>query len=250
MLLENKFAVISGAATENGIGYATARVFAEHGATVAVLDLERNAPQKKAATLGEQHRGYVCDVTRKDSCQRVAEQIMKDFGAVDILINNAGITQPIRLLNVQPENYDAVLDVSLRGMLYLSQAFIPHMISHGQGSIACTSSVSGQAGGGVFGGPHYSAAKAGMLGLMKDMAKELGPKNIRVNAVTPGMVATDIRGDKMSQEVMDRLVAGIPLGRIATPTEIANVFLFLASDLSSFVTGATIDVNGGMYIRA
>ena len=250
MLLENKFAVISGAASENGIGYATARVFAEHGATVAVLDLERNAPQKKAATLGEQHRGYVCDVTQKDSCQRVAEQILKDFGAVDILINNAGITQPIRLLNVQPENYDAVLDVSLRGMLYLSQAFLPHMVSRGQGSIACTSSVSGQAGGGVFGGPHYSAAKAGMLGLMKDMAKELGPKNIRVNAVSPGMVATDIRGDNMSQEVMDRLVAGIPLGRIATPTEIANVFLFLASDLSSFVTGATIDVNGGMYIRA
>jgi NAD(P)-dependent dehydrogenase (short-subunit alcohol dehydrogenase family) len=250
MLLENKFAVISGAATENGIGYATARVFAEHGATVAVLDLERNTPQRKAATLGEQHRGYVCDVTRKDFCQRVAEQIFKDFGAVDILINNAGITQPIRLLDVQPENYDAVLDVSLRGMLYLSQAFLPHLISRGQGSIACTSSVSGQAGGGVFGGPHYSAAKAGMLGLMKDMAKELGPKNIRVNAVAPGLVATDIRGDKMSEEVMDRLVAGIPLGRIATPTEIANVFLFLASDLSSFVTGATIDVNGGMYIRA
>ena len=99
-------------------------------------------------------------------------------------------------------------------------------------------------------GPHYSAAKAGMLGLAKDLARELGPKNIRVNAVAPGMVATDIRGDKMSQEIMDRIVAGIPMGRIATPIEIANAFLFLASDLSSFVTGATIDVNGGMYIRA
>jgi NAD(P)-dependent dehydrogenase (short-subunit alcohol dehydrogenase family) len=245
-LLEDKFAVISGAATENGIGYATARVFAEHGATVALLDLERNDPQKKAAALGEQHRGYVCDVTRRDACRQVADQIIKDFGAVDILINNAGITQPIRILDIKPENYDAVLDVNLRGMLNLSQAFIPHMISRGRGSIACTSSVSGQAGGGVFGGPHYSAAKAGMLGLAKDM----GPKGIRVNAVAPGMVATDIRGDKMSQEIMDRIVAGIPLGRIATPAEIANVFLFLASDLSSFVTGATIDVNGGMYIRA
>jgi NAD(P)-dependent dehydrogenase (short-subunit alcohol dehydrogenase family) len=250
MLLTNKFAVISGAATENGIGYATAPLFAEHGATVALLDLERNAPQKKAATLGDQHRGYVCDVTQREACQRVAEQVIKDFGAVDVLINNAGITQPIRILDIKPENYDAVLDVNLRGMLYLSQAFIPHMISRGKGSIACTSSVSGQAGGGVFGGPHYSAAKAGMLGLTKDMAKELGPKNIRVNAVTPGMVATDIRGDKMSQEVMDKILASIPLGRIATPAEIANVFLFLASDLSSFVTGATIDVNGGMYIRA
>jgi NAD(P)-dependent dehydrogenase (short-subunit alcohol dehydrogenase family) len=250
MLLQNKFAVISGAATENGIGYATARLFAEHGATVALLDLETNAPEQKAATIGEKHRGYICDVTEREACQQTADQIIKDFGAVDILVNNAGITQPIRLLDVKPKNYDAVLDVSLRGMLYLSQALVPYLVTRGGGSIACTSSVSGQAGGGVFGGPHYSAAKAGMLGLAKDMAKELGPKNIRVNAVAPGMVATDIRGDKMSPEVMDRIVATIPLGRIATPTEVANVFLFLASDLSSFVTGATIDVNGGMYIRA
>ncbi len=250
MLLSNKYAVISGAATENGIGYTTARLFAEHGATVALLDLERNAPQKKATILGQNHRGYACDVTRKEACQAVAQQVIEDFGRVDALINNAGITQPIRFMDVQPENYDAVLDVSLRGMLYLSQAFTPHFTSRGGGSIACTSSVSAQTGGGFFGGPHYSAAKAGMLGLAKDMARELGPKNIRVNAVAPGMVATDIRGDKMSQEIMDRIVAGIPLGRIATPTEIANIFLFLASDLSSFVTGATIDVNGGMYIRA
>jgi NAD(P)-dependent dehydrogenase (short-subunit alcohol dehydrogenase family) len=250
MLLKNKYAVISGAATENGIGYATARLFAENGATVALLDLERNSPAKKAAILGENHRGYVCDVTKKESCEAIAQQIIEDFGSVDILINNAGITQPIRIMDVKPENYDAVVDVSLRGMLYLTQAFIPHFISRGGGSIACTSSVSAQTGGGFFGGPHYSAAKAGMLGLAKDLARELGPKNIRVNAVAPGMVATDIRGDKMSQEIMDRIVAGIPLGRIATPREIANVFLFLASDLSSFITGATIDVNGGMYIRA
>jgi NAD(P)-dependent dehydrogenase (short-subunit alcohol dehydrogenase family) len=250
MLLKNKYAVISGAATENGIGYATARLFAENGATVALLDLERNSPQKKAAILGENHRGYVCDVTKKESCETIAQQIIEDFERVDILINNAGITQPIRIMDVKPENYDAVVDVSLRGMLYLSQAFIPHFIGRGGGSIACTSSVSAQTGGGFFGGPHYSAAKAGMLGLAKDLARELGPKNIRVNAVAPGMVATDIRGDKMSQEIMDRIVAGIPLGRIATPREIANVFLFLASDLSSFITGATIDVNGGMYIRA
>src|ERR1700747_608685 len=250
MLLQDRVAVISGAATENGIGLATARLFAEHGAAVAILDLDRQNPDEVASAIGKAHRGYACDVTKKQECEKVAQQIIEDFGHVDILINNAGITQPIRIMDVKPENYDAVLDVNLRGMLYLSQAFIPHMISRGKGSIACTSSVSGQAGGGVFGGPHYSAAKAGMLGLMKDMAKELGPKNIRGNAVAPGLVATDIRGDKMSEEVMDRLAAGIPLGRIATPTEIANVFLFLASDLSSFVTGATIDVNGGMYIRA
>ena len=136
-------------------------------------------------------------MTKKESCEAIAQQIIEDFGSVDILINNAGITQPIRIMDVKPENYDAVVDVSLRGMLYLTQAFIPHFISRGGGSIACTSSVSAQTGGGFFGGPHYSAAKAGMLGLAKDLARELGPKNIRVNAVAPGMDATDIRGDKI-----------------------------------------------------
>ena len=179
----------------------------------------------------------------------MAQQIIQDFGAVDILINNAGITQPIRIMGIQPHDYDAVLDVNLRGMLYLSQAFIPHMISRGRGSIASTSSVSALTGGGFFGGPHYSAAKAGMLGLTKDMARELAPKGIRVNAVAPGMVDTEIRGDLMSQEIFDKILSTIPMGRIASPTEIGNIFLFLASDLSSFVTGATIDVNGGMFIH-
>jgi NAD(P)-dependent dehydrogenase (short-subunit alcohol dehydrogenase family) len=181
--------------------------------------------------------------------RRVARLIIDDFGAVDILINNAGITQPIRIMDIKPEDYDAVLDVSLRGMVYLSQAFIPHMISRGKGSIASTSSVSALTGGGFFGGPHYSAAKAGMLGLTKDMARELAPKGIRVNAVAPGMVDTDIRGDLMSQEIFNKILSTIPMGRIASPQEVASVFLFLASDLSSFVTGATIDVNGGMFIH-
>jgi NAD(P)-dependent dehydrogenase (short-subunit alcohol dehydrogenase family) len=233
-LLQDRVAVVSGAATPKGIGLATAQVLAEHGAAVALLDLERQEPQRVAAAIGNAHRGYVCD---------------QDFGAADIFINNAGITQPVRIMGIQPRDYDAVLDVNLRGMLYLSQAFIPHMISRGRGSIASTSSVSALTGGGFFGGPHYSAAKAGMLGLTKDMARELAPKGIRVNAVAPGMVDTEIRGDLMSQEVFNKILSTIPMGRIASPTEIANVFLFLASDLSSFVTGATIDVNGGMFIH-
>src|ERR1700726_4734658 len=224
MLLEVRVAVISGAATAKGIGLATAQLFAEHGATVAVLDLERQDPAQVAASIGKWHRGYVCDVTKKEQCEGVARQIIEDFGAVDVLINNAGITQPIRILEVQPHHYDAVLDVSLRGMLYLSQAFIPHMISREKGSIASTSSVSALTGGGFFGGPHYSAAKAGMLGLTKDMARELGPKGIRVNAVAPGMVGTDIRGDLMSQEIFDKIVSTIPMGPIASPREIASVF--------------------------
>ena len=249
MLLQDRVAVISGAATEKGIGLATARLFAEYGAAVAILDLARQNPEQTAAAIGKAHRGYICNVSKKDECEGVARRIIDDFGAVDILINNAGITQPIRIMDIKPENYDAVLDVSLRGMLYLSQAFIPHMISRGKGSIASTSSVSALTGGGFFGGPHYSAAKAGMLGLTRDMARELAPKGIRVNAVAPGMVDTDIRGELMSQETFNKILATIPMGRIASPREIASVFLFLASDLSSFVTGATVDVNGSMFIH-
>ncbi len=216
-LLQDRVAVISGAATQKGIGLATAQLFAEHGAAVALLDLERQQPQRVAAAIGDVHRGYVCDVTKKDQCESVAQQIIQDFGAVDILINNAGITQPIRIMGVQPHHYDAVLDVNLRGMLYLSQAFIPHMISRGRGSIASTSSVSALTGGGFFGGPHYSAAKAGMLGLTKDMARELAPKGIRVNAIAPGMVDTEIRGDLMSQEIFDKILSTDPDGTDCEP---------------------------------
>src|SRR3984885_14399128 len=140
MLLEDRIAVISGAATPKGIGLATAQLFAEQGATVGLFDLERQAPEQVAASIGKRHRGYVCDVTKKEQCEATARQIIEDLGGVDILINNAGITQPIRIMGIEPHHYDAVLDVSLRGMLYLSQAFIPHMISRGKGSIASTSS--------------------------------------------------------------------------------------------------------------
>src|SRR3984957_9257228 len=209
MLLVDRVAVISGAATAKGIGLATAQLFAEQGATVAVLDLERQAPGQVAASIGKRHRGYVCDVTKKDQCEGVARQIIEDFGGVDVLINNAGITQPIRIMGIEPRHYDAVLDVSLRGMLYLSQAFIPHMISRGKGSIASTSSVSALTGGGFFAGPHYSAAKDGLLGLPKDIAPQLGPKGIRVRAVEPGMADTEIRGALMSQEIFDKIVSTI-----------------------------------------
>src|ERR1700757_2186056 len=200
MLLQDRVAVISGAAAENGIGLATARLFAEQGAAVAILDLDRQNPAQVASAIGKTHRGYACNVTKKEECEKVAQQIIEDFGHVDILINNAGITQPIRIMDVKPENYDAVLDVSLRGMLYLSQAFIPHLISRGKGSIASTSSVSALTGGGFFGGPHYSAAKAGMLGLTKDMAPPPPPPREPGDPRAPRLGDTDNRPRRMRTE--------------------------------------------------
>jgi NAD(P)-dependent dehydrogenase (short-subunit alcohol dehydrogenase family) len=249
MLLADKTAVISGAASARGIGRATAKLFAEHGARVAILDLDAAGAKKAADELGPGHIGIGCDVGDLMSCRQAAEEAISAFGKIDILINNAGITQPLKLMDVTPENWQLVVDVNLTGVLYLSQAFIPHMRTRRQGSIACMSSVSAQRGGGIFGGPHYSAAKAGVLGLAKAMARELGPDGIRVNSVTPGLIQTDITGDKLTPEMKSEIIKGIPLSRLGDAKDVANIYLFLASDLSAYVTGAVIDVNGGMLIH-
>jgi len=249
MLLDGKTAVISGAASARGIGLATARLFAEHGARLAILDLDQAAARAAAESLGRGHIGLACDVTDRDACQRAAEAAVAAFGQIDILINNAGISQPLKLMEIGPAQWDAVLDVNLRGVLYLSQAFVPHMRTRRRGSIACMSSVSAQRGGGIFGGPHYSAAKAGVLGLAKAMARELGPDGVRVNCVTPGLIQTDITGGRLTDEMRSDILKGIPLNRLGDARDVAGAYLFLASDLSAYITGAVIDVNGGMLIH-
>ncbi len=249
MLLRNRTAIITGAASPRGIGKAMARIFAEHGARVAILDLDAEAAAAAARDIGSDHLGIACDVVKKADCEQAAQAVLDQFGQVDILVNNAGITQPLKVMDIQPANYDAVMDVSLRGTLYMSQAVIPHMRSRKIGSIICISSVSAQRGGGIFGGPHYSAAKAGVLGLAKAMARELGPDNIRVNSVTPGLIQTDITAGKLTDEMKSDVLKGIPLNRLGEAKDIANPCVFLASDLSSYLTGVTLDVNGGMLIH-
>ncbi|MCB1850819.1 MAG: SDR family oxidoreductase [Gammaproteobacteria bacterium] len=248
MLLENKVAVITGAASPRGIGKATAKLFAGQGAKVAILDLNEADAAAAAKDIGPEHIGLACNVTRKSDCERAMQVVLERLRQIDILVNNAGITQPLKIMDIAPENYDAVMDVSLRGMLYASQAVIPHMRSRKSGSIINMSSVSAQRGGGIFGGPHYSGAKAGMLGLGKAMARELGVDGIRVNAVTPGLIQTDITGGMMTDEIRARILAGIPLNRLGDALDVANACLFLASDLSSYLTGVAVDVNGGMHM--
>jgi NAD(P)-dependent dehydrogenase (short-subunit alcohol dehydrogenase family) len=249
MLLEDRVAVISGAASPRGIGLATARLFAQHGARVVVLDLDEAATNGTAKQIGSQHRGFACDVTDKAMCERAIERALDAFARIDVLVNNAGITQPFQLMDIRPQDYEAVTDVSLRGTLYLSQAAVPAMRKARSGSIICMSSVSAQRGGGIFGGAHYSAAKAGVLGLAKAMARELGPDGIRVNSIAPGLIQTDITGGKLTEEVKAEILKGIPLNRLGIAEDVAKACLFLASDLSSYITGAMIDVNGGMLIH-
>lgn len=249
MLLEGKAAVISGGASPRGIGLTTARLFAQHGARVAILDLDETGAKEAAASLGAGHLGIGCNVVDPDACRGAANAAIEAFGQVDVLLNNAGITQPVKTMDIDEASWRRILDVNLTGVLYLSQALIPHMRARRRGSIACMSSVSAQRGGGIFGGPHYSAAKAGVLGLAKAMARELGPDRIRVNCVTPGLIQTDITGGKLTDEMRTDILKGIPLNRLGNAEDVAGAYLFLASDLSAYVTGAVIDVNGGMLIH-
>jgi NAD(P)-dependent dehydrogenase (short-subunit alcohol dehydrogenase family) len=249
MLLADKICIVTGAASQRGIGRATARLFALHGGRVIILDLDGDAAAAAASELGDAHRGYACDVTDKAACEAAVDKVVAEFGRVDVLINNAGITQPVKFLSIDAKGYDAILDVNLRGTLYMSQAAIPSMQKQKSGSIVCMSSVSAQRGGGIFGGPHYSAAKAGVLGLAKAMARELGPDGIRVNSIAPGLIDTDITEGKLTDAMRAEITKGIPLGRLGEAADVADVCLFLASDLSSYLTGTVIDVNGGMLIH-
>ncbi|HCM5425359.1 TPA: SDR family oxidoreductase, partial [Klebsiella pneumoniae] len=236
-------------ASARGLGFATAKLFAENGAKVVIIDLNGEASKTAAAALGEGHLGLAANVADEVQVQAAIEQILAKYGRVDVLVNNAGITQPLKLMDIKRANYDAVLDVSLRGTLLMSQAVIPTMRAQKSGSIVCISSVSAQRGGGIFGGPHYSAAKAGVLGLARAMARELGPDNVRVNCITPGLIQTDITAGKLTDDMTANILAGIPMNRLGDAIDIARAALFLGSDLSSYSTGITLDVNGGMLIH-
>ena len=247
--LEGQTAIITGAASARGLGKAMAKLFAEHGARIVVLDLDAAQAEDTAAEIGDGHIGLACDVTRKQDCDAAVATVLEALGQIDILVNNAGITQPLKIMDVSHENYDAVMDVNLLGTLNMSQSVIPHMRDRKTGKLINMSSVSAQRGGGIFGGPHYSAAKAGILGLTKAMARELAPDGIRSNAICPGFIATDITGGKLTAEMMDMIIEGIPMGRAGKASDVAGCALFLASDLSAYVTGSEVDVNGGSLIH-
>jgi len=249
MLLKDKVAVITGGAGINGLGHATGRQMAAHGAKVVILDLARAEPAAAAARLGKGHLGLVADVTDKAACEAAIAEVMTAFGRVDILVNNAGITQPVKTLDITGADYDRILDVSLRGTLYMSQAVLPAMREQRSGSVICISSVSAQRGGGIFGGPHYSAAKAGVLGLARAMAREFGIDGIRINCVTPGLIETDITQGKLTDAKKAEISETIPLARLGRADDVAGACVFRASDLSAYCTGITLDVNGGMLIH-
>ena len=241
-LLEGRIAVVTGAA--QGIGRAMAATFIEHGAAVLVADIDAEAANAAAKDLGAGGATVTavrCDVTSPEDVQRVVSSAVGAHGRLDVFVNNAGITRDATMRKMTLEQFTQVIDVHLRGTWLGTKYASEAMREHG-GSIINLSSISGKIGN--FGQTNYSAAKAGVVGLTKAAAKEGARYGIRVNAIQPGLIRTAMT-ESMPQEAWDAKMADIPLGRAGEPEEVASVALFLASDLSSYLTGTVIEVTGG-----
>lgn len=248
---EGKVALITGAGSQRGIGRGTALALAGEGAKVAITDIIPEGVKHVVSELNEisQAIGEVADVRNKEQMVQVVKKTVVAFGGLDILVNVAGLTRPTQFLDISEEEYDLVLDVNLKGTFLTTQAAVPALIERGGGTIVSLSSVSGQRGGGVFGTSAYSAAKAGIMGLTKALARELTPRGIRVNCVAPSMIDTDIAGDLLTPERKKELGKATLLGRLGTVDDVVKCILFLASDESSYLTGVTLDINGGMHLH-
>ena len=248
-VLDGRTALVTGAGSAEGIGFATARLFVEAGARVVLADIDGRAASDLAATLGGGAIGVALDVTSRAACREAVEAASTAFGRLHVLVNSAGIVQTRRLLDIAPEDIGSVLDVNLVGTLHMCQAAVPAMTEAGGGSIVCIASIAAQRGGGLMGGPHYAASKGGVLGLVKAMARELGPLRIRANAVNPGIIMTGMNKGAFSPEQQAGMLTTIPLARFGGPDDVAGACLFLASDLYAYVTGTETDVNGGLLIH-
>ncbi len=249
-LLENKVAIVTGAA--RGIGEAVALKFAEHGAQVAFTYVSDSSAEKakaleeKIALQGGKAKGYKSNAGDVAQCEAFVNDVLKEFGNVDILVNNAGISKDNLLLRMSPEQWDEVIRVNLNSVFYMTKQVIKPMMKARSGSIINMSSIIGEMGN--AGQSSYAASKAGIIGFTKSVAKELGSRNIRCNAIAPGFVETDMTSYLKEGDAGEKYKAGIPLGRFASATDIANSCLFLASDMGSYITGQTLSVCGGLNI--
>jgi 3-oxoacyl-[acyl-carrier protein] reductase len=249
-LLENKVVIVTGAA--RGIGEGIALKMAEHGAHVAFTYVSEGSAEKakaleeKLIALGVKAKAYRSNAGEFSECEIFVADVVKEFGNVDVCVNNAGISKDNLLLRMTPEQWDDVMNINLKSVFNMTKQVIRPMMKAKSGSIINMSSVIGLMGNAGQGS--YAASKAGIIGFTKSVAKELGSRNIRCNAIAPGFVETDMTSYLKEGEQADKYKAGIPLGKFGTAEDIANVTLFLASDLSSYVTGQVLNVDGGLYM--
>ncbi|MDC3402602.1 3-oxoacyl-[acyl-carrier-protein] reductase [Flavobacteriaceae bacterium] len=245
MLLNGKTVLITGAS--RGIGSGIARVFAQNGANVAFTYSSSEAPalalQDELSKLGVTVKAYKSDASSFEACEKLATEVMSDFESLDALINNAGITKDNLLMRMSEEDFDKVIEVNLKSVFNMTKAFQRVFLKQRNGSIINISSIVGVKGN--AGQANYAASKAGMIGFTKSIALELGSRNIRANAIAPGFIETEMT-DKLDEVVVEQWRSGIPLKRGGTPEDVANACLFFASDLSSYITGQVLLVDGGM----
>jgi 3-oxoacyl-[acyl-carrier protein] reductase len=245
MRLKGQTAIITGG--QSGLGREAALVFAREGAKVAVCDLAADGDELVAALAAEGAEGFYtqADVSDFAQVERMVAAVARKLGAIDILVNNAGITRDATLLKMTVEQWNQVIGVNLTGVFHCTKAIAPYMVERGHGKIINTSSIVGTSGN--FGQTNYAAAKAGLIGLTKTWARELGPKGITVNAVAPGFIATEMV-KKMPEKVLQSMRERTPLRRLGEPRDVASAYLFLASDESSFINGAVLAVDGGLTL--
>jgi len=243
--LEGKVAIVTGGA--QGIGFATVRKFVDEGAVVALCDVRQEGIDRAVRDLSADGAvtGYVVDVTRRDQVDAMVSSVKGKRGRIDVLVNNAGITLDARLQKMTEDQFDKVIAVNLKGTYNCAQAVVDTMVAQGSGVILNASSVVGIYGN--FGQTNYAATKFGVIGFVKTWARELGPKGVRCNAVAPGFVATTILST-IPHKVLEQMTERVPLRRLGTPEDIANVYAFLASDEASYINGAVIEVAGGLTV--
>lgn len=257
MLLEDRVCVVVGAASPRSIGYATAELFALHGARIVAVDIAMDGPAARkirdsiqAATKREADvHGARCDIRSVEECEQLCRDTVARYGTIDCLVNCAALVESRPLLSIEEADYDRILDVNLKGTFNICRSALNVFSERKRGVIVNLASVAAQRGGGLVGGAHYAASKGGVISLTKTIAREFGPMGVRANVICPSMTETGMLDGNVSPEQFREIVAGIPLRRAGKPSDIAGACLFLASDLSAYVTGATLDVNGGSHIH-
>ncbi|CAN5134621.1 glucose 1-dehydrogenase [soil metagenome] len=258
MLLKDKVCVVTGVGSLRSIGFATAALFAEQGAKIVALNLSvtdnvRTAIEDEIANRTGSDQNFLaigCDITDKARCDAAIAAAIDRFGTVDSLIHCAGIVGSQDILDISEEAFSTMIAVNLQGTLNICQSILPEFLKHGRGgTIVTVASLAAQRGGGLVGGGHYAASKGGMISLTRTIAREFGPRGIRANIVSPAMIDTGMLDGNMAEEQVSEIVKTIPLRRTGHAADVAGACLFLASELSAYVTGATIDVNGGLHIH-
>jgi NAD(P)-dependent dehydrogenase (short-subunit alcohol dehydrogenase family) len=257
MLLKDKTCVVTGAASLRSIGYATAELFARNGAKIAIVDIAMAdktveiiaSSISRATGVAPAILGVKCDIQQIGDCDRAVAEVVGKFGTVDCLVNCAGVVKAQSMLSITEVDYDRILDVNLKGTFNICKSALRVFAEQKRGTIVNLASVAAQRGGGLVGGAHYAASKGGVISLTRSIAREFGPLGIRANVICPSMIETAMLDGNVTAQQFEEIVAAIPLKRAGKPSDIAGTCLFLASDLSAYVTGATIDVNGGSHIH-